>query len=187
MKGGKMCKRAINLCLVMLWFVVSLSSPAPAQGTATDELPTAKDLSFMIGTWESSMVIKPNEMTPEGVTGKGTVEYRLFGQAIEGSRSGDSNRGHHEQRELIVYQKDGNSYLVFTVNQNGSFSERTMARNGDTWEVKYTGKIKNKAFTVRGRYKIISPDEFLYSSEIKVGNAGFKPFSQITYKRVSKN
>lgn len=183
-----MCKLArINLCLVMLWFVMSSFSQALAQGTPTQELPTAKDLSFLIGKWECNINIKPNEMIPEGVTGKGTVEYRLFGQSIEGSRSSDTNRGHNEQRELIVYQKDGNSYLEFNVNQRGTFTQRTLARNGDTWEVTYTGKIKNKSFTARGKYKIVSPDEFIYTSEIKMGKSGFKPHSEITYKRVSNN
>jgi len=50
-----------------------------AQQGPPPELPTAKDLSFFLGKWDTRISSKPNELTPEGVNGKGTAEFTLFG------------------------------------------------------------------------------------------------------------
>jgi len=188
MRGGTMCKLArINLSLVVLWTVVSLSSLALAQETATEELTASKDLAFLVGKWDTKIVIKPNEMTPDGITGTSVVEYRPFGQAIEGLNISETTRGHNEQREFIVYQKEAHAFLIITVSLNGTLTQRTVTRYGDVWTVEYTGQIKDKEFIVRGRYKAVSHNEVQYSSEIDVGNSGFKPYTELTFKRISKN
>jgi hypothetical protein len=164
-----------------------MSSMALAQEATTEEQSAAKDLSFLVGKWDTKIVIKANEMTPEEITGTSVVEYHPFGQAIEGLRISETTRGHYEEREIIVYQKDVHAFLQFTVSQNGNFTERTLTRFGDVWTVEYTGQIKDKDFIVRGRYKAVSHNEVKYSSEIDVGNSGFKPYTELTFTRVAKN
>ena len=180
----------INLSLVVLWTVVSLSSIALAtetKKTANEELSAAKVLSFLVGKWDAKIVIKPNEMTPDGVTGTSVVEYRPFGQAIEGLRISETTRGHNEEREIIVYRNEEHTFLMFTVGLNGTFTQRTLTRYGDVWTVEYNGQIQDKDFIVRGLYKAISHNEVKYSSEIDIGNSGFKPYTEVTFTRVSKN
>ena len=147
------------------------------------ELPTAKDLGFFIGKWDTKISSKPNELTPEGVNGKGTAEFNLFGQAIQGTLVSESTRGHHETREFIVYEPGSNAYMIFTVNDRGVATQRTLSRYVDTWVVEYNGQTHDKDFTVRGRYTIVSDNELHYSSEIDVGKAGYKPFIDITLTR----
>jgi len=147
------------------------------------ELPTAKDLGFFIGKWDTKISSKPNELTPEGVNGKGTAEFNLFGQAIQGTLVSESTRGHHETREFIVYEPGSNAYMIFTVNDRGVSTQRTLSRYVDTWVVEYNGQTHDKEFTVRGRYTIVSDNELHYSSEIDVGKAGYKPFIDITLTR----
>lgn len=191
-----MCKLVrINLSLVVLWTVVSLSSMALAtetketketKETANEEQSAPKVLSFLIGKWDAKIVIKPNEMTPEGVTGTSVVEYRPFGQAIEGLRISETTRGHNEVREIIVYQNEEHAFLIFTFSMNGTFTQRTLTRYGDVWTVEYNGQIKDKEFDVRGVYNVISHNEIKYSSEIDVEDTGFKPYTDVTFTR-SKN
>jgi len=154
-----------------------------AQQGPPPELPTAKDLSFFLGKWDTRISSKPNELTPEGVNGKGTAEFTLFGQAIQGDLIFESTRGHHETREFIVYEPGSNSYMIFTVNDKGICTQRTLSRYVDTWVVEYSGRANEKDFTVRGRYTIVSDNELHYSSEIDVGKAGYKPFIEITLTR----
>jgi hypothetical protein len=149
-------------------------------------MPTAKELSFLIGKWETKIVIRATEITPKEVTGKGVAEYRMFGQAIEGSRSSDTTNGHNEDRELIVYSPASNSYEMFAVNLRGIATQRTLSRYVNFWAVEYSGKMNDKDFRVRGTYKIISDNELQYLSEVNVENSGFKPFVEVTYQRVSK-
>jgi hypothetical protein len=163
-----------------------MSSLALAQEATTEERSAAKDLSFLVGKWDTKIVIKPNEMTPEEIRGTSVVEYRPFGQAIEGSNISETSRGHNEQREFIVYQKEAHAFLIITLSQNGTLTQRSVTRYGDVWTVEYTGQFKDKEFIVRGRYKAVSHNEVQYSSEIDVGNTGFKPDTEITFTRVSK-
>jgi len=199
-----MHKLAIYLFLLGLCGVVALSPLALAQQSTTyqqqagqqqqqsastgqqgppAELPTAKDLGFFIGKWDTKISSKPNELTPEGVNGKGTAEFNLFGQAIQGTLVSESTRGHHETREFIVYEPGSNAYMIFTVNDRGVSTQRTLSRYVDTWVVEYNGQTHDKEFTVRGRYTIVSDNELHYSSEIDVGKAGYKPFIDITLTR----
>jgi hypothetical protein len=196
-----MRRLAIFLFFLGLCAVVSLSPWALAQQSTTyqqpaaqqaapmaqqgppAELPTAKDLSFLLGKWDTRMSSKPTELTPEGVNGKGTAEFDLFGQAIQGLLVSESNRGHHETREFIVYQPGSNSYMIFTVNDKGICTQRTLSRYVDTWVVEYNGRANEKDFTVRGRYNIVSANELHYSSEIDVGKAGYEPFIELTLTR----
>jgi hypothetical protein len=177
----------------MLWTVVSLSSMALAteskvtKETTNEELSAAKVLSFLVGKWDAKIVIKPNEMTPDGVTGTSVVEYRPFGQALEGLRISETTRGHNEEREIIVYRNEEHAFLIFSVSQNGTFTQRTLTRFGDVWTVEYNGQFKDKEFIVRGVYKAISHNEVIYSSEIDVENTGFKPYTEVTFTRISKN
>jgi hypothetical protein len=164
-----------------------MSSLALAKEVTTEELTAAKDLSFLVGKWDTKIVIKPNEMTPEEITGTSVVEYRPFGQAIEGVNISETSRGHNEQREFIVYQKEAHAFLIITLSQNGNLTQRSVTRYGDVWTVEYTGQFQDKEFIVRGRYKAVSHNEVQYSSEIDVGNTGFKPYTQLTFTRVSKN
>jgi len=165
----------------------SASSQPTTKQAEPSQAPTAKDLSFLLGKWETTIVMSPSAMMPAGATGKGTAEFQLFGQAIEGHRSSDTDRGHNEQRELIVYQNASNSYLIFTVNSNGIATERTLTRYIDDWVVEYRGHSHDKDFAVRGRYKVISDNEVRYTAEMNVDDSGFKPYSEITLKRVSTN
>jgi hypothetical protein len=176
----------VYLCLVVLCAVVSLSPMALAQQTATPELPTAKDLAFLIGKWETNIVVKATEITPKGTTGKGVAEYHLFGQAIEGSRASETSNGHNEDRELVFYANVPNSYEMITVNLKGMCTQRKLTRHGDSWEVEYNGRMNNKDFRVRGTYKIVSDDELQYSTEVDIAKSGFKPFSEVTFRRVPK-
>ena len=201
-----MRKLAIYLFLLGLCGAVALSPLALAQQSTTyqqpagqqqqqqqttsmaqqgppPELPTAKDLAFFLGKWDTRISSKPNELTPEGVNGKGTAEFTLFGQAIQGDLISESTRGHHETREFIVYEPGSNAYMIFTVNDRGVATQRTLSRYVDTWVVEYNGQTHDKEFTVRGRYTIVSDNELHYSSEIDVGKAGYKPFIEITLTR----
>jgi hypothetical protein len=164
-----------------------MSSLALAQEGTTEELSAAKDLSFLVGKWNTKIVIKPNEMTPEEITGTSIVEYRTFGQAIEGLNICETSCGYNEQREFIVYQKEAHAFLIITLSLNGTLTQRSVTRYGDVWTVEHTGQFKDKEFIVRGRYKAVSHNEVQYSSEIDVGNTGFKPYTQLTFTRVSKN
>jgi hypothetical protein len=159
---------------------------ALAQQTATLELPTAKDLAFVIGKWETNIVVKATEITPKGITGKGVAEYHLFGQSIEGSRTSETSNGHNEDRELIFYVNAPNSYEMITLNLKGTCMQRTLTRHGDSWVVEYSGRMNDKDFAVRGTYKIISVNELQYSSEVDIAKSGFRPFSEVTYRRVPK-
>ena len=76
---------------------------------------------------------------------------------------------------------------MFTVGLNGTFTERMLPRYGDVWTVEYNGQIQDKEFIVRGVYKAISHNEVKYSSEIDIGNSGFKPYTEVTFTRISKN
>ncbi len=163
------------------------TSQSTTKQAEPSQAPTAKDLSFLIGKWETTIVLSPSALMPTGTTGKGTAEFQLFGQAIEDHRASDTGRGHNEQRELIVYQNTSNSYLIFTVNSNGIATQRTLTRYIDDWVVEYRGHNGDKDFTVRGRYKIISANELQYTAEMNVDDSGFKPYSEITFKRPSTN
>ena len=167
-----MCKAC--LCLVLLWAVLSLSPMALAQTTAP-QLPTAKELGFLIGKWDTTIVINPTEITPAGVKGTGLIEYRLFGQAIEGSQSSDSNVGHYEDRELIAYDSATDSYVMFTVNLNGMATQRNLKRYVDVWVLEYRGQISGKDFTIRGTYKTISKNELHYTAEVEVAGPALSP------------
>lgn len=199
-----MRKLAIYLFLLGLCGVVALSPLALAQQSTTyqqpagqqqqqttsmaqqgppPELPTAKDLAFFLGKWDTKISAKPNELTPEGVNGKGTAEFKLFGQAIQGDLVSESTRGHHETREFIVYEPGSNSYMIFAVNDRGVATQRTLSRYVDTWVVEYNGRAHDKDFTVRGRYSIVSDNELRYSSELDMEKTGYKPFIDITLTR----
>ena len=175
--------RKMHCYLFALCVVASLSSTGLAQQAASPEMPTAKDLSFLIGKWETSIAVKATGITPKEITGKGIAEYRLFGQAIEGSRASDTSNGHFEDREFIVYTSDQNAYLWFTLNINGTLTQRTLSRKGDLWVVQYGGQMNGKNFTARGTYKIISANELHYTSEVDVENSGLKPFSEVIITR----
>jgi len=175
----------LNLFMIVFWTIMSLFSIAPAQGTAADEPLAAKDLSFLLGKWETKLMVHRTELTPEGGAGKGTAEYHLFGKAIEGSRSGESTFGHYEDREYIVPHGGTVPYLIFTISSTGTSTQRTLSRYADVWTVEYDGQFKDKDFVIRGKYKIVSDKELRFMSEIDVGKAGFKPFIELTLKRIS--
>jgi len=174
------------LFIVALLAVVSLSTLTLAQETTGQESPTAKDLSFLIGKWETDIVVMPTEMTPQKVTGRGTAEFELFGQAVWARYKSEMATGHHEMRELIVYQKESDTYQIFTINLSGNFTQRTMSRYIDVWTIEYNGQMKDKEFVVRARYKVISDNELLYESEINMDGEGFKPFVELKLRRISK-
>jgi hypothetical protein len=158
---------------------------APPAPRAHSVAPTAKELSFLVGKWETQIQIYPNDLMPEGTTGKGTLEYTLYGHAIEGIRVSDTTRGHHEARELIGYDERTNNYQILSVTMDGAVSQRTLSRYVDIWVVEYTGNRNGEDFQVRGKYTIISKDELHLSSEVNFGKSGFKPYSDVTLKRIS--
>jgi len=177
----------LNLFVIVFWTVIALSLVVPGRGIAADELSVAKDLSFLLGKWETKLMIRPTELTPNGGAGKGTAEYHLFGQTIEGSRSGDSTFGPYQDREFIVPQRGTGTFIVFTISSSGYSTQRTLSHNADGWAFEYSGEFNDKDFTVRGKYKIVSDKELQYTSEIDVGKTGFKPYIELTLKRISKN
>jgi len=148
------------------------------------ELPTAKDLAFLLGKWETKIVVAPTELHPEGVQGSGVAEYRLFGQVIEGIRSSETTTGHHEEKDFILYNAAIKAYEVVSINAKGTYVEKTLSKFVDDYVVEYTGTMKEKEFVVRGKYKIVSENEVQYSSEINMERSGFKPFVEVLMTRV---
>jgi hypothetical protein len=148
------------------------------------EVPTAKDLAFLIGKWDTTIVIPKNELMPQGTTGHGIAEFHLFGQVVEGTRTSETSSGRHEQRELIVYQPATATYQDLIISGSGTMTERTMTRYVDYWVVEYQGQRNDKDFTVRGRYKIVSDNEIQFSSEVNFDNSGYKPYSVLTFTRI---
>jgi hypothetical protein len=178
-------------CAVALWAIASLCPLALAQKTEPADansgpvLPTAKDLAFLLGNWETNFRVYPTEITPDGIKGNGTLEYRLFGQAIEGKRTSESTRGHYEDRELIAYDEGTNAYQILTVSNMGKSTQRTLSRYVDIWVLEHNGRQGEKEFRVRGKYLIVSANEVHYTSEINIGKSGFKPFSEVILKRAA--
>jgi hypothetical protein len=178
--------RKICFCVVVFCAVLLPSSMMLAQQSTSAEAPTAKELSFLIGTWETNVVVHPTELMTRELVGNGTTEYHLFGQAIEGTRITDTANGHHEDHELIVYDRSSAAYTVFTINLTGIFSEKQLSHFVNVWVVEYKGQKDEKDFTVRGTFKIISDNEIKYSSEVSVANSSFKPYIDMTLKRIPK-
>ena len=171
------------------------SPPSPEQQEPAMP-PIEKDLSFLLGKWETKVKIYPNEFraNKEEVKGAGTSDYHLFGKTIEGSMKSESNVGNFEAREFIFPNPSESTYEILTVSANGNVSNRKLAKVGDHWEVTYSGKRalagasdkkgKDVEFSVRGKYKIVSDKEVHYTSEINFGKTGFKPFIELLMTRV---
>jgi hypothetical protein len=155
--------------------------------------PADKDLSFLLGKWETKIKIFPNDLlaNKEEVKGAGVAEYRIFGAVVEGIRSSDTSLGHFEDREFIWYDQNTKAYNIIAISPEGYAINKKMTKSGDKYVIEYSGRDKagspkERDFTVRAKYKIISDTEVKYSSEVKIGKADFVPLIQLKMQRVSK-
>lgn len=168
------------------------TAPAPEQ-KATLSGQADKDLSFLLGKWETKAKFFPNALlgNTEEVKGAGTAEYRVFGVVVEGIRQNETSLGRFEDREFIWYDQNTKAYNIITISPEGYAINKKMTMSGEKYVIEYSGRDKagtpkEKDFTVRAKYKIISDTEVKYSSEVKIGKADFVPFLQLKMQRVSK-
>jgi hypothetical protein len=168
------------------------TAPAPEQ-KATLSGPADKDLSFLLGKWETKAKIFPNALlgNTEEVKGAGTAEYRAFGVVVEGSRLSETSLGRFEDKEFIWYDQSTKAYNIISISPEGYAINKKMTMAGEKYVIEYSGRDKagtpkEKDFTVRAKYKIVSDTEVKYSSEVKIGKADFVPFLQLKMQRVSK-
>lgn len=171
---------------------------APAQSSQKEPAhqQIAKDLGFLLGKWETKVKVMPMgfSATKQEIKGEGTIEYTLFGNAIEGTIKSESNVGTYNARELIFPSLNKDEYDVLRVNSNGLAIGSTMKKVGDVLEVTSTGKRalvdlsgkpgKLVEFMVKGKYKIVSDKELQYHSDISVGHGPFKPYISYSFTRI---
>jgi hypothetical protein len=212
-KGGAMDRRIRSFvsvaivcgCLLSLQWVYAQqtqpteqkeSSPPPSVQKEPPPEPIEKELSFLLGKWETKVKMYPNELLSiaEDVKGGGMAEYRLFGKTIEGMQKSESTVGLYEAKEFIFYNPSAKAYNIITINADGYVSNRVLTKVGKHYETSYEGKQivpdasgkpgKEVEFTVNGKYKIVSDNEIHYNSEINFGNTGFKRFVRLQMTRV---
>ena len=171
---------------------------APAQSSQKEpsHQQIAKDLAFLLGKWETKVKIMPMgfSATKEEIKGAGTIEYTLFGNAIEGKIKNESNVGTYVARELIFPSLNKDEFDVLRVNSNGLAIGSTIKKVGNVVEVTSSGKralvdLSGKPgklvdFNIKGTYKIVSDKELQYHSDISVGHGPFKPYISYSFTRI---
>jgi len=170
-------------------------STPPADKNNALPAPMDKDLSFLLGKWETKIKIFPNPLlgNTDELKGGGTAEYQIFGETIEGSLANETSNGKYEFKEFIWYDQAGKAYNIISISSEGYAINKTMmpTKSSEKFVIQYAGVHKTKDgkevnFTVQAKYKIISDTEVKYFSEVKLGKADFVPFIQIKMQRVSK-
>lgn len=168
---------------------------APADQKAGLAAPMDKDLSFLLGKWDTKMKIFPNALSgnTEEVQGGGAAEFRAFGKIIEGTFVNETSSGKYEFKEFMWYDQDSKIYNIVSISSEGHAIDKTMKRtnSSEKFVIHYSGVDKIKGgkevpFTVQAKYKIVSDTEVKYYSEVKIGKADFVPFLQIRMQRISK-
>ena len=168
----------------------------PAQSAQKEPSQLGKDLAFLLGKWATKVTIMPMgfSATKEEIKGVGTIEYALFGNAMEGTIKSESNLGTYEARELLFPGRQPGEYEVVRINSNGMAISSTLKKVGDVFEVTSEGKrplvdLSGKPgklvdFRVKGAYKMVSDKELQYHSDISVDNGPFKPYITYSFTRI---
>ena len=148
-----------------------------------------KRLAQLKGKWTAQETYFPNEMTPEGGKGEGTLTavMALDARFLYDSYKSMTPLGALDGVGLLTYDMEAKVYRGWWFDSMGSAEEMSGNWEGETLVLTGESTFMGKKYSNRMTYHDITPDSYVFTIESSVDGGPLQKTMETVYTRVKTN